>query len=318
MPTVALISVGGPSATIAPVGHQHRAIGVRVGLLEVVGGEQDRLAARGELAHRRPERAAALDVHRHRRLVEHEQLGVADQREREAHALGLAAGELLRAPLRDVARAPPARSPRRRRAAPGTARPPSPSARAPTGRGSARRSAASRRRARVDRTAAASAPNTDTLPPSGAAGRAACRSSSTCRRRWARAARPSRRARSTTSIPRTACTVPPGPRKFFSSARSSIVASFATVCGGAAMVACTRGTIAGRLAGGPRSAAAPAGRLAGRRPARRHKGASPADAPRAGRGCGGLSPPEGVKTTTPRAGRRPLDGGVEGYHPQRG
>ena len=55
----------------------------------------------GELAHRRPEGVAALDVHRRGRLVEHEQRRVADEREREADALRLAAGELLRAPAGD-------------------------------------------------------------------------------------------------------------------------------------------------------------------------------------------------------------------------
>ena len=75
--------------------HQHGAVGEVVGLLEVVRGEDDRRAARGELAHRRPEGVAPLDVHRDRRLVEHQQVGVADQRAGEAHALGLAAGELL-------------------------------------------------------------------------------------------------------------------------------------------------------------------------------------------------------------------------------
>ena len=63
--------------------------------------KSDGLAARGERAHRRPEVVAALDVHRDGRLVEHEQLRVGDERDREAHALGLAAGELLRAPVGD-------------------------------------------------------------------------------------------------------------------------------------------------------------------------------------------------------------------------
>ena len=105
VPTIALISVVGPSATMLPVRHQHRPVGVGVGLLEVVGREQDRLAARGERAHRRPERVASLDVHRDRRLVEHEQLGVAHERDREAHALGLSAGQLLRALGGDLAHA---------------------------------------------------------------------------------------------------------------------------------------------------------------------------------------------------------------------
>ncbi len=93
----------GPVGDDRAVRHQHRAIGVRVGLLEVVRGEHDRLAARGEGAHRRPERVAPLDVERDGRLVEHEQLRVADERDGEAHALGLAAGELLGALIGDLA-----------------------------------------------------------------------------------------------------------------------------------------------------------------------------------------------------------------------
>ena len=50
----------------------------------------------------RPELAAALDVHRHRRLVEDEQVGVADDCHRETDALRLAARELLRALAGDV------------------------------------------------------------------------------------------------------------------------------------------------------------------------------------------------------------------------
>ncbi len=82
-------------------------------------------------------RAAALDVQRDRRLVEHEQLGVADERDREAHALGLPAGQLLRALARRSRLRRSARAPHRRPAARGTARPSSPPARAPTGPGSA-------------------------------------------------------------------------------------------------------------------------------------------------------------------------------------
>ena len=60
----------------SPVSHQDRAVGVRVGLLEVMGGEQHRLASGRELAHDAPELAAALDVQRDGRLVEHEQVGL--------------------------------------------------------------------------------------------------------------------------------------------------------------------------------------------------------------------------------------------------
>ena len=73
------------------MGHQHGAVGICVGLVEVVRGEQDRLAARRELAHHAPEGAAALDVHRDGRLVEDQELGIADQRDGETRPLDLAA-----------------------------------------------------------------------------------------------------------------------------------------------------------------------------------------------------------------------------------
>ena len=47
-PTIALISVVGPVGDHAAVRHQHGSVGVGVGLLEVVGREHHRLAARGE------------------------------------------------------------------------------------------------------------------------------------------------------------------------------------------------------------------------------------------------------------------------------
>jgi hypothetical protein len=64
---------------------------------EVVGGEHHGLALRGEAAHRGPEAVAGLDVEPNRRLVEHKQLRIADQRKGETRALHLATGELLRA-----------------------------------------------------------------------------------------------------------------------------------------------------------------------------------------------------------------------------
>ena len=98
-PTIALISVVGPSATSAC--HEDSPIGVGVRLLEVVRREQDRLAVAGEVADRRPEGVPALDVHADGRLVEHEQLWIAHQRDRESQPLGLAAAEALRAPVGD-------------------------------------------------------------------------------------------------------------------------------------------------------------------------------------------------------------------------
>jgi hypothetical protein len=51
--------------------HQDDAVGVGVGLFEVVGGEDNRLAPSRHGAHRLPKVAAALDVERRRGLVEH-------------------------------------------------------------------------------------------------------------------------------------------------------------------------------------------------------------------------------------------------------
>jgi hypothetical protein len=65
-----------------------------------VGGEHHGLAARSERAHRDPERAPAFDVHRDGRLVEDQELGIADHGDREAGALCLATGKLLGALLR--------------------------------------------------------------------------------------------------------------------------------------------------------------------------------------------------------------------------
>jgi hypothetical protein len=58
-----------------------------------VGREHDCLSPRGDGPHRRPEVSAAFDVERGGRLVEHEQVGIGDQGDREADALALTAGE---------------------------------------------------------------------------------------------------------------------------------------------------------------------------------------------------------------------------------
>ena len=208
-PTIARISVVGPSATTRPRGHQDRAVGVGVGLLEVVGGEEDRAArARRTRASSlqkawRPSTSIAVVG-----SSSTSSAGSLDEREREAHALRLAAGQLLRPPVGDRLDARPARAPRRRRAARGTATRPSRRARAPdrswismpvwsiapTGRRSDRVGGrVGRTRTRCRRRARR--------------GRAACRSWSTCRRRWGRAARRSRRRRIGMSTPRTASTV---------------------------------------------------------------------------------------------------------------
>ena len=84
------------------VRQHHDPIGEVVGLFQVVGREQHGPAARGELAHRRPERPPDLDIHRDRWLVQHQQVGIGHQRQRVADALGLAAGQLGGLLLGDV------------------------------------------------------------------------------------------------------------------------------------------------------------------------------------------------------------------------
>ena len=70
-----------PSATIRPWSQDDDPVGDLVGLLEVMGREQDRPALGGRPAHVRPERPPGLDVHRHRRLVEEHEVGVAGDRD---------------------------------------------------------------------------------------------------------------------------------------------------------------------------------------------------------------------------------------------
>ncbi len=71
---------------------------MRVGLLQVVRGEEDRAAAPGVGPHRLPEGVPGLHVEGRRRLVQDQQVGAAGQREGEAHPLDLAAGEPVHAP----------------------------------------------------------------------------------------------------------------------------------------------------------------------------------------------------------------------------
>jgi hypothetical protein len=85
-----------------PVCHEDDAVGIGVCFLEIVRGEEHRLPARCELAHRDPERAASLDVHRDGGLVEDEQVGIRDERDREAGPLRLASRELLCSAVGDL------------------------------------------------------------------------------------------------------------------------------------------------------------------------------------------------------------------------
>jgi len=62
-------------------------------LVQVVGGEQDRDPAAGQGADHVPERAPGLRVEPGRRLVEEQQLGAADEAERDVKPPLLAAGQ---------------------------------------------------------------------------------------------------------------------------------------------------------------------------------------------------------------------------------
>ena len=82
-PTSRLSSSGVPSATISPRSSTRDPVGELVGLLEVLGGEEDGHAAGHELADDRPHRAPAARVQPRRRLVEEDDPRVADERHRQ-------------------------------------------------------------------------------------------------------------------------------------------------------------------------------------------------------------------------------------------
>jgi hypothetical protein len=79
-------------------------VGERVGLVEVVGGQDDGAPAPEQRADDRPERAPRRRRGRGR-LVEHEQVGVAHERDRQVQPLLLAARELAVGAVRDLAEA---------------------------------------------------------------------------------------------------------------------------------------------------------------------------------------------------------------------
>ena len=83
-------------------GHQDDPVGVGVGLLEVVSGEQHRLAAAGEGAHRLPELMRDSTSIATVGSSSTSRSGLLTMRDREAHSLGLAARQLVGAPIGDV------------------------------------------------------------------------------------------------------------------------------------------------------------------------------------------------------------------------
>ena len=77
----------------APPREDRDAVGQPLGLVEVVGGEQDRLAERGQVRDGVPAAPAGLGVEPGGGLVEEDDVGVTGEREREVEASALAAGE---------------------------------------------------------------------------------------------------------------------------------------------------------------------------------------------------------------------------------
>ena len=77
-----------------PPGREHRhPVGQGLRLVQVVGAEQDRGAARGQLPDQVPELPPRRGVEPRGRLVQDQQLGAADQAEREVHPAALTAGQ---------------------------------------------------------------------------------------------------------------------------------------------------------------------------------------------------------------------------------
>ena len=76
------------------VAQDRHPVGQPLRLVQVVGGEQDRLAERAQVLDRLPAAPPRLRVEAGGRLVEKDQVRVAGQRERQVEAAALAAGEL--------------------------------------------------------------------------------------------------------------------------------------------------------------------------------------------------------------------------------
>ena len=206
-------SDGTATSTSRPRAITPDAVGQRLGLVQVVGGEQHRGAELAQRPDQRPELAARLGVEAGRRLVEEQQRRPADDAQRDVEPAPLAAGERLAARLSPSRSARPARGPRRGRAGRGSRRPapaPSPgtvSWLSPELDCSTMPSCAFQRRPPSRRVLAEHA------DLAGVAARGSprrSRPSSSCRRRWGRAARRSRRggcrgrARRRRRSPRTA------------------------------------------------------------------------------------------------------------------
>ena len=86
-------SDGGPRRDDLAVPHDRDPVREALGLLEVVRREQDRLAEVAQRRDRLPRSPASLGVEARRRLVEEDELRIADEREPEVEAAPLPAGE---------------------------------------------------------------------------------------------------------------------------------------------------------------------------------------------------------------------------------
>ena len=92
-PAMRASSAGVPHGADAALAQDGDTIGQTLGLVEVVGGEHDRLAQGTEVLDRGPAPPPRLGVEAGRGLVEEDQLGVPGQRQREVEAAALPARE---------------------------------------------------------------------------------------------------------------------------------------------------------------------------------------------------------------------------------
>ena len=93
-PAAARSSAGVPVATTRPASKIGDAVAEPLGLVHEVGDQQDGDAGGAHAFDQPPRFAAGVRVEPGGQLVEDGQLGVAHQRERDRHALLLAAGQL--------------------------------------------------------------------------------------------------------------------------------------------------------------------------------------------------------------------------------
>src|SRR6266545_412694 len=91
---VSLRLVDGPEERGASLVHDQQMVREHLGLVQVVGRQEDRRAALRHVAKHRPHGPPTEGIEPDRRLVEEEHLGVGDHRHRDDHALPESAGQL--------------------------------------------------------------------------------------------------------------------------------------------------------------------------------------------------------------------------------